>query len=184
MATLNGFKLTLPNGDVFSGKGNLSVTMITQGNYLIGGASGGGLLETAESYMGDYFEAGGQTGYADGYNQQIVAMPHGSHRIQIGFTKWEGETGESWGGIADSADALTKLQALDRALNTVKLSSTNIADLEVGEYHSNGDYNPIPVALGEVSLSLEAADQSSSFRGELILFEAVDLSDEIDTVSP
>jgi len=190
MTELGGFRLELPNGDVFRAPdNNINYSLRTETAYLIGDQSaGGGLVETSFVYASEFLDrSGGQSGKTDGINQSVVVGQKGVHRVDINFVEFEDHTA-TWGDASASDSAESKMSELDHALNQTGMSSRNVGILEIGEYHNqdvvgdsaeDGRFAPLPVSLGSADLRVDSTEQASTFDGNLVLTESADLSSTI-----
>lgn len=177
MAPIDGFKLTFSDGTVFRCTNEVTLSHETQPLYLLDG------LRNFVTVFNTYIDSGGTPGKTDSnYAGVFAGFGAGIHQITVEFSQNEG-TSDTWGDATPASDSATTLmQELNRKLTTTKADSTAPADLEVGEYNdTNGDYNPIPVALGETSLSFQIDDgQHSSFTGRMTFFDTVSMDGAVD----
>lgn len=168
--------LTLPGEQRFVAEGNLEFTHGITNQFFVDGAAG------ALAGFEQFFDQIGQDLMGDSLKQQLfLGMGSGAHEITIEFTTWQGDTRE-WGGFGSDASPTTKLQALNRALSTTRITSDSPATLEIGEYSSSGSYNPLPVVVKESTLTFSSREQASSFDGHIQFIESADVSDPIDAI--
>jgi hypothetical protein len=168
--TLTGFRLTLPDGQVFRATQNTEITVSRNSSYLFNG--GRSALALFERFVGD----GGADGVADGLDQSVyLGTGAASKTIRLRFTQSVG-SGESWGTATAAGSAVTKRDALVRAVETQTISSEpgQTATLEWGEYSSGGKYAPKNVVIGDMDLPVDATDEASSFTGTIECLEAAD----------
>lgn len=176
--TLDGFKLTMPDGAVFRATEGVTITHSTQPLYPVDG------LRTFVALYNTFLDNGGQPGRADSNMSGVfLGFGAGAHTITVEFPGgWEGST-DTWGDSASGDSAVSKLQELNEAITNTKMDSTNPGEFEAGEYSASGKFSLIPVAFGEMELSFNPSDQSSVFSGRLVLRDAVDLSQNVDSLN-
>lgn len=177
MATLDGFRLTMPDGTVFRATENVVINHNTQPLYPIDG------LRTFVAIYNTYIDNGGQPGRADSNMSGVfLGFGAGVHTITVTFPGgWEGST-DTWGDSNAGDSAVSKLQTLNQAITNTKMDSTNVGEFETGEYSAGGKYSLIPVAFGELDLSFDPSEQSSVFSGTMTLYDAVDLAQAVDAL--
>lgn len=163
MATLDKVKMTLPDSTVFEARGDLTVTISQQPSWLFDGFQE--LFAAEEAITG----SGG-----DLTEQVFQGAGSRIRRFQIDFAQWEGST-DSWGSAAADDDIMVKMQTLDNALASTRITSDNVATLEFGEYTSGGSFDSISVVPGEVTLPVNYEENTSVFRPTVNWLDAVDL---------
>lgn len=177
MANVKGARLTLPDGTVFFGDGNIQVQIEQTREWLI--ASGSQII----GFAGNLFdEVGGsgsavlKTPLADGY----LGAAGGSHIYEIDFQQWVGSA-DSWGPANADDSVLEKAQVLDMELARVGVDSLNPATLEVGA-HSTGTsrYDALPVVPTQVSITVDTGESNTVFSSSVTFAETIDLSQTID----
>lgn len=175
---LDGFQLDLPNGDTFRASAGVAITHQTEPLFLIDG------LRNFITLYNEFFDnQGGQPGSANSnFSGVFAGFGAGIHTIQVEFIQFEGNT-ESWGDAAAGDSAVTKLQELNRKITTVKTDSENPATLQVGEYATGENYNPLKVVIGSTDLTFDPGEQSSDFRGTVEFYESNDLGEAIDALN-
>lgn len=171
MAELDGFRLTFPDNTVFRATEGVAITHHAEPLYPIDG------LRTFVTIYNEYLDSGGQAGRADSNMAGLFfGFGAGVHRMDVTFPGgWEGST-DTWGGSSSGDSPVSKLQTLNRAVTTTRMDSLNPAEFETGEYSTPGKYSPIPVAFGQMDLSFNPDEQTSTFQGQLQLWESIDLS--------
>lgn len=163
MSSYDKVSMTLPDGSEFVGRGNLSVTIQQTPVWLFNG-------------LQNVFAASDQvTGSSGGLTEQVFEGSGARiRRFTVEFDQWEGST-DAWGGAAADDDVLIKLQTLDHALATTPITSSNVATLEFGEYSSAGQFDPVAVVPGDVTLPVDLGERGSSFRPQVEWLDSVDL---------
>lgn len=173
--TLSGVRLELPDGRVYRLTSNVETTMEQTWQWLFNGG------QQAVALYEQYVEGdGGQSGRGDGLKQSAaVGTGAGQHIINVQGIQYQ-DSGDEWGDTNDDDSAVTKRDELNQALNTVRISSDNVAILETGEYSSFGQLNPIPVVVQQSRLGVSATDDGVSIvTVNLELLEAADISQAI-----
>jgi len=171
MSAYDKVKWELPNsGGTFVAKGDLKVEITQTPQWLFNG-------------LQEIFAAADELSGSSGALTEQVFQGAGSsvRAFNIEFVKWQGETGTSFGGADDDDDIIVKMQELDHALATTRITSDAPATLEFGEYSSAGKYNPVSVVPGEVTLPVDFSENTSSFRATVTWIDAVDLTQDIHT---
>lgn len=172
---LSGVRFELPDGRVYRMTSNVETTMEQTWQWLFNG--GQQALALYEQFASDN---GGQSGRADGLKQSAaIGAGAGRHVIQVQSIQYT-DSGDEWGDTSPSDAAITKRDELNQALNTVRISSDNVALLEAGEYSASGEYDPLPVVVLQSSLGVSATDDGVGVvTVELELLEAADISEAI-----
>jgi len=173
MSSYDKVRLDLPNGDTFVGSGNLTVTEQQQPFYLLDGFQS--LRTLAEQIPGVESDT----------SQAFVGSGARVRFWTVEFTQWEGSA-DQWGIAADGDDVITKLNILGQSLATAGIDGQNPITFEYGEYSSSGQFSPQSVVPGEVSLPADLGQDgsASTFRPQLELRDAADLSNAIHALAP
>jgi hypothetical protein len=162
--------MELPNGDVFVGSGGLSVQIAQTPQWLFSG-----LQEI-------FAAADGIQGSSGALTEQVFQGAGSKIRtFTVNFAQFTGST-QSWGDANADDDITTKMQTLDHALATTRITSDSPAKLEFGEYSDAGKYSAIAVVPGETTLLVDFGEQTSHFEPELQWLDAVDLSETLHTL--
>ncbi|WP_135807364.1 hypothetical protein [Halorussus marinus] len=191
--------LTLPPADVdqdgndeqgvFVFKTNITIAMETRT-----GRIGSGKLSQANAVFSDWVED--QTGEefaGTGKRQQLMLdLGAGEHVIEIDFQGFEGST-HQWGDSGEGGTASDatgenvnrQMELLDRYLQVCEIDSRpgHEALLEVGNYSTDGYYEPLTVAPEQPRVEFDAEEQSSTFDGSLTFVEIASLSNPYDAAS-
>jgi len=170
MSSYDRVKIVLPNsGGTFVAKGDLKVEITQTPQWLFNG-------------LQEIFAAADQLSGSSGALTEQVFQGAGSkvRTFNVELTQWEGST-DTWGNANADDDIIQKMQELDHALATTRITSDATASLEVGEYSSAGKYDPVSVVPGEVSLPVDFSEDTSSFRATVTWIDAVDLTQDIHT---
>ncbi|WP_135806216.1 hypothetical protein [Halorussus marinus] len=199
MSSYDKAKLTLPPCDpansgndvtgTFVFEGNLTIEMGTRTGFIFDGAG-----SSINSILSSWYEdATGEELSGNGKRQGLyLDLGGGIHFAEISFQGVEGWTGSDsqWGDTGDpsqvtptdatAANAITQLQVLDRYLQVCTIDSASTATLEVGEYSTNGLYDPLQVVVESPRFTFDAEEQSSVFDGSLTFLEAASLTEAID----
>jgi len=172
---LSGVRLTLPDDRVYRLTSNVETTMEQTWQWLFNG--GEQALALYEQYVDGN---GGQSGRADGLKQSAAIGPgSGRHVINVQGIQFR-DSDDTWGDTDPGDRAITKRDELDRALNTVRISSDNVAIYEAGEYSSVGRFDPIPVVVLQSQLGISATDDGTGVvTVSLELLESADISQAI-----
>jgi len=177
--TLEGVRITLPDGTTFFGRGDLTVQVRHKSNFLLEGGSS--VIGAAGNLFDD---VGGQgsstikTPLASGH----IGAAGGFRRITVDFSQWAGST-DAWGPASSGDSVQTKMSVLDAELARSNPSSLDPATLEYGEFHGSGMYDPVPVVFEEVNPVVDHGETSSSFRPSVTCEETIDLSGTVDDQS-
>ncbi|WP_135851296.1 hypothetical protein [Halorussus salinus] len=192
--TVNGAKLTVPNVDV----------------------NGDGEMETGVFVMRDVeidfsvrteFAVGGRGGEANTAISELVGDGEstrkgihldagtGDHVVDISFSGWRGSDGQ-WGDTGDPTELtpsdatgeepVTQMQMLDRYLSVGEVDSTNPAELEVGQYTSDGVWDTPALGVDHLDVVVKgpenayATDRPSTYDGTITCVETTDLSRPLD----
>lgn len=165
---LEGFRLTLPNGDVFRAKSNIEDSHQQEYQFLFDGF---------RNALALYNQFDGNDGNA---NTQTVFLGSGAgiRRIDITFDQYE-DSLEEWGKAAPGDDKTIKRDVLDQAIATTEITSTSPAVLEKGEFSTDGEFGPLNVVVQNSNLTVSYnEDQSvSAFNGTITFLDAGDLND-------
>lgn len=189
--------LTLPpvdvdqDGDteqgVFVIKSNVTIAMETR----TGRIGGSGRLSRVNAVVTDYLDSQTDQSFAgDGKRQQFrLDLGSGEHVIEVNFQGFEGSS-HQWGDTGDggtSADATgehvnRQMELVDRYLQMCEIDSRpgHTATLEVGNYSTDGYYEPLVVAPEQPRVEFDATEQSSTFDGSLTFVEIASLSNPFD----
>lgn len=174
--TLDGVRITLPDGTEFFGRGNLSVSVRHKSNFILTGGSS--VIGFASNLFDDIGGQGSdtiKTPLATGH----LGAAGGFRRFTVDFRQWEGST-DSWGSANNSDSMQTKMSILDEALARANPSSLNPATLEYAEFYDNGQFDPIPVIFEEVNPIFDFGESTSAFSPSITCEETIDLSQSID----
>lgn len=164
MSNFDKVRMELPDGTVFVGQGNLRVAEVQQPAWLF---DGGGDLVTA---------AGEFAGLSGSLKAQVFeGVGAGIRTWRVEFVQWEGNS-DQWGGAAASDDVIVKLQTLGHAIAHTRITSSAPAELQFGEYSTNGKYAPVDVVPGEVELPIDLGETPSTATPRVDWVEAIDTS--------
>lgn len=167
--------LTFPEGDVFEGGGNLTVTYRTTTNWLL--SNSGNISQVFNQYLAN---TGGQGDGSSSLKQSLrLGSGAGTHAITVQFTDWQGHTA-AWGDADPDDPPLIKLQTLDHAINTQEISGTSAIQFEHGAYSTAGKYDPIDVVVDEAQLVLDTGDGPSTHTPQLTLVDVFVLNQTAD----
>lgn len=128
------------------------------------------------------------SGLLDGGNNQqfAVTLGGGEHVVSISAEVQQGSPNR-WGtgdgdGVTDKTGGhpVAQLQLLDRVLQQTKIDSTNPATVEVGEYSSSGQYEPIRVVPENPNGIFDAETETSSATIDIRFVEIATLLQPID----
>lgn len=156
MATLDGVRMTMPDGKVFEAGGNVNVTETQQPFYMIDGFERIRTLAEALPQV-------------DADTSQIH-LGTGS-RIRtwtVEFAQWEGSA-DQWGSSSAGDDVLEKLNELGSTLANAGVDGRNPVLLEYGDYVVGGPHGAKNVVPGEIQLPVDFGPEgsASSFRPTL-----------------
>lgn len=158
-----GFRLELPNGDVFETRTEVVSQIQQEPQYFFNGG---------RDLTALYSEATGSS--------QSGAVYAGSgaqiQTFELQFYQHE-DSQEEWGDAAPSDNMVTKRDVFNEALAATRITSDNPALLEVGEYATTGRYGPRTVVLLNSELTVNPREESSRMEGSLTFGDAADLSD-------
>lgn len=171
MAPLSGVRLTLPDGRVYRLTSDVETVMEQTWQWLFNGG------QQALALYDQFVAGGGQSGRGDGLKQSTaIGSGAGQHVIKVNGIQYQ-DSDDAWGDTSSGDAAITKRDELNQALNTVRISSDNVALLEAGEYSSGGEYDPLPVVVLQSSLGVSATEDGVGIvTVSLELLEAADIS--------
>lgn len=173
MAPLSGFRLTLPAGDVFRVRKNVETTLDQQTQFLFNGGT------QALALYKQFVENGGQQDRADSLKQSAtLGAGAGTRTIQVRGTQYV-DSQDAWGSASASDSATTKRDVFDQALATADIDSENPATLELGEFSTGGQFDPLPVVILQSSITTDTTQEASSLGVSLECMETASLDDII-----
>lgn len=188
--------LTLPPADidgdgneeqgVFEFKSNITIALETRT-----GRIGSGRLSNAVAVVSDWYEqaTGDELGGSGRRQRAKLDLGFGEHVVSIDFEGYEGSS-HQWGDTGNGGTATDatgepvnrQMELLDRYLQVCEIDSRpgHEATLEVGNYSSDGYYDPLVVVPEQPRVEFDATEQSSSFDGSLTFVEIASLSNPYD----
>ena len=200
MTGISKARLTLPETDLdgdgsgevatFEFIGDLRVTVSQTRNYVI---ETSGTASQVSAVIGEYFDTSANVDLSDSKRKTFaVDAGGGAHQVEIDARAWRGSDGQ-WGATGDdsgvtAADATgapadRQLFVLDRALSVATVDSRTPAQLEVGEYATDGLYGPLDVLVEQPSLVYNTEQSTSSIDVSLVCTETIDLGNAIDALT-
>lgn len=171
MAQYPRIKLTLPSGTEFVAEGNLSLTEIVTSNYQFERKADiiGGVADIA---------VGEKTGRAD---IVYTVGTGGSRRFNATFRK-DVHDGLPWGRYNEYDDAMQLANELGDAFSFERVDTVAPATLTHGEYHPNGRYGELDVAIDEIEIPNDLERQQQSVEIRMNLREVIPKDDIVQAV--
>lgn len=171
MSSFDKVRMTFPGGSpVFEASVGINVQTQQTPQWLFDGLT-------------EVFAATDQINGSSGDLTEQVFLGAGSkiRTFNVQFTQRAGSQSNTWGN-AGSGDITQKMQELDHALATNRITSDATAELEFGEYSSAGTYAPVDVVPGKTDLSVDFSEETGAFTSSVAWIDALDVSQILDVL--